>query len=501
MTKQDFTLTETGFKGFADEGLGSEGAAGAWERAFAEAWLPERFEGQREEAEAGIGGLPEDDGELLLGMGISIGEAEIEEMLEKAGVLRDGKMAMPEGKGRKLSGSGRRRQLRDDRSVLASIMKAVFERIMEAEMEERLGAAKSERTAGRAGYRSGHCTRKLTTRVGTLELRVPQTREGRFSTTVFESYQRSDKALVAAMVSMYVNGVSTRKVSRITEELCGAGFSAGTISNLVKKLDEELTAFARRPLEDEYPYLILDARYEKVREDNVAGTRAVQIALGVGWDGRCEVLGVELANRESGVSWKCFLRGLRDRGLGKVRCVVSDDHKGLREAVPEELPEAVWQRCVAHFVRNAWDKLPGRRQNRGRKKACMDELKLVYERETLDEARRELRAWQEKWEGKYGRLTEWVDDNIEETLTCYTLPKMHRKRMRTTNTLERMNQEIKRRTRIVRVFPNQESCQRLVRAVSVEIHERWLTGNQFLDMGLLRDLMRAEAEAEKRKAA
>ena len=497
MTKQDFTLTGTGFKGFPEGGLGSEGAAGELERAFAEAELGE-------EAEAGIGILPEDDGDLLQGMGISLGEEEISEMLEKAGVLRDGKLAVPggEGGGMKLSASGRRKQLRDDRSVLASIMKAVFERIMEAEMEERLGAAKSERKAGRAGYRSGYYTRKLATRVGTLELRVPQTRDGRFSTSVFESYQRSDKALVAAMVSMYVNGVSTRKVRRITEELCGVGFSAGTISNMVKGLDEELTAFARRPLEEEYPYLILDARYEKVRENGVAGTRAVQIALGVGWDGRCEVLGVELANRESGVSWRDFLRGLRERGLGKVRYVVSDDHKGLREAVPEELPEAVWQRCFAHFVRNARDKLPGsRRQDMERKNACMDELKLVQERGSLEEARDELAAWQAKWEGTYPKLVEWVDANIGETLTCYALPKMHRKRMRTTNTLERMNQEIRRRTRIVRVFPNEESCRRLAGAVSVEIHEGWLAGNRFLDMGLRRELMEAGQEAEKREAA
>ena len=207
------------------------------------------------------------------------------------------------------------------------------------------------------------------TRVGPLELRVPQDRDGLFSTAVFERYQRSEKALVAALAEMYVQGVSTRKVKAITWALCGHSFSASTISAVVKHLDGQLAAFARRRLDEPYPYLILDARYEKVRENGVVGSRAVLIALGIDGDGRRQVLGVELANRESRSSWKDFLLDLRGRGLDGVEFVVSDDHAGLRQAIPEVLPQAAWQRCYVHFLRNALDHMPRKRDD-----DCLQEL-------------------------------------------------------------------------------------------------------------------------------
>ena len=238
---------------------------------------------------------------------------------------------------------------------LRPLIQEVIQQVLEAEMEEALGAGKSERTPGRLGYRSGYYGRTLVTRVGKLELRVPQDRQGRFRTEVFERYQRSEKALVGALTEMYVHGVSTRKVKAITEELCGHEVSAATVSRMNQALDAELEKFAKRPLEEAYPYLILDARYEKVRVDGVIRSQAVLIAIAVDWEGRRNVLAVELANRESATSWREFIVELKQRGLKGVELVISDDHPGLRKAIREVLSEAVWQRCYVHFLRNALD--------------------------------------------------------------------------------------------------------------------------------------------------
>ena len=240
---------------------------------------------------------------------------------------------------------------------LREIVRAVMQEMLEAEMTDALGAGKGERTGARLGYRSGYYSRTLVTRVGKLELRVPQDRDGRFSTELFERYQRSEQALVATLAEMYVQGVSTRKVKAITEELCGHAFSASAISAINKRLDESLDAFARRPLAEPCPYLILDARYEKVREGGVVMSQAVLIAIGIDWDGRRQILAVDMANRESRSSWKDFLLGLRRRGLNGVEFVVADDHAGLRSAVREVLAEAAFQRCYVHFLRNALDHL------------------------------------------------------------------------------------------------------------------------------------------------
>ena len=240
-----------------------------------------------------------------------------------------------------------------DGDYLRAMVRAVVQATLEAEMTAALGAEKGERTSERLGYRSGYYMRALITRVGTLELRVPQDRDGRFSTQVFERYQRSEKALVAALAEMYVQGVSTRKVKAITEELCGHAFSASAISEINKTLDAELAAFAGRRLKEAYPYLILDARYEKIREGGVIRSQAVLVAIGIDWDGRRNVLGVDLANRESSSSWKTFLQGLKERGLHGVEFVVSDDHEGLKRAIRDTLPAAAWQRCYVHFLRNA----------------------------------------------------------------------------------------------------------------------------------------------------
>jgi transposase-like protein len=388
---------------------------------------------------------------------------------------------MTERKG-KAGTSALKALLRDDPEFLRTLVSVAVQEVLEAEMTDALQAAKGERAPARLGYRSGYYGRTLITRVGKLELRVPQDRDGRFSTELFERYQRSERALVAALAEMYVQGVSTRKVKAITEELCGHSFSASAISAINKKLDESLAQFANRPLVDAYPYLILDARYERVREAGVIRSQAVLIAIGIDWDGRRGILAVELANRESHSSWKAFLLGLKQRGLCGVEFVVADDHAGLRAALREVLPEAAYQRCYVHFLRNALDYVPRKVDD-----DCLQELRWLYDRRNLAEARGDLAAWLAKWSAKYPKLTGWVEENIEETLTFYRLPRQHHKHLKSTNMLERLNEEIKRRTHVVRIFPNAESCLRLVRALAVETHENWLEAHRYLNMEDLRE--------------
>jgi len=376
---------------------------------------------------------------------------------------------------------------RSDRDGMRALIQQVVQDVLEAEMDEAVGAQKSERSEARVGYRAGYYTRTLVTRVGKLVLRVPQDRQGRFRTEVFERYQRSEKALVSALAEMYVQGVSTRKVKEITEELCGHEFSSAAISRVTGKLDEELERFARRPLEEEYPYVVLDARYERIRQDGVITSQAVQVAIGINWEGRRCVLAVELANRESASSWKEFLLGLKQRGLRGVVCVISDDHAGLRKSIPEVLPEASWQRCYVHFLRNALDHLPRKKDD-----DCLTELRWIYERRNVEEARRDLAAWLTKWEGRYAQLCNWAEANIEETLTFYRLPQQHHKHLKSTNMLERINQELKRRTLVVRIFPNRESCLRLIRALAVEIHEDWVEATRYLNMEVLKEQLKQQ---------
>jgi putative transposase len=349
--------------------------------------------------------------------------------------------------------------LAEDRDLLKAIVEEALQQVLEAEMDEALQASKGERTAGRLGYRAGYYNRMLVTRVGHIELRVPQDRQGRFRTEVFERYQRSEKALVAAMLEMYVQGVSTRKVKTITEELCGHEFSSSTISRIVQKLDEE-----------------------KVREEGAVRSQAVLVAIGINWEGRRNILAVELASRESLSSWKELLASLRQRSLHGVEFVVSDDHAGLRRAIQETLPEAVWQRCYVHFLRNALDYLPRKADD-----DCLQELRWIYDRRDAQEARQDLSAWLLKWGKRYGKLCAWVEENIEETLSFYRLPRQHHKNLKSTNMLERLMEEIKRRTLVVRIFPNTAACLRLVRALAVETHENWIEAMQYLNMEPLRE--------------
>jgi len=396
-------------------------------------------------------------------------------------IRANGGYAMTETKFR-----GRRLNLQEifaaDKDSFRELLREVLQEVLEQEMTEAIGAEKGERSPGRLGYRSGYYGRALVTRVGKLELRIPQDRQGHFSTQIFERYQRSEKALVSALAEMYIQGVSTRKVKAITEELCGHAFSASAISAVNKTLDESLERFAKRPLEEDYPYLVLDARYEKVRQEGVIRSQAVQIAIGINDEGRRQVLAVELANRESQTSWKDVLLELKSRGLRGVEFVVSDDHAGLKRAIAEVIPEAVWQRCYVHFLRNALDHLPRKAVD-----DCRQELRWLYDRRDLSEAQKDLTQWLERWGTRYPKLCEWVEENIGETFSFYRLPLQHHKHLKSTNMLERFNEEIKRRTRVPRIFPNEASCLRLIRALAVETHEGWLEASRYLNMDLLKE--------------
>ena len=386
--------------------------------------------------------------------------------------------------------------LMEQKDFLLPVVQEAVQAMLEVEMEECLQAGKYERNAERSGYRSGYYRRRLITRVGTLTLRVPQDRAGHFSTQVFEQYQRSEKALVAALAQMYVQGVSTRKVAAITQELCGHEFSASSISTITARLDGQLKEFSQRPLSQAFPYVVVDARYERVREGGVIVSRAILIALGIDWAGRRQVLAVEYANRESQTSWREFLLELQKRGLNGVQFVVSDDHPGLKAALREVLPGVWWQRCYVHFLRNALDHLPRKADD-----DCLQELRWMYERRNVEEARRDLKQWLEKWNVKYPKLCGWVETNIEETWAFYQLPLSHHKHMKSTNLLERFNQEIKRRTLVVRIFPDEASCLRLVRAVAAEQHEEWMEGSRYLNADLLREAITTMKNAPMKQAA
>ena len=375
--------------------------------------------------------------------------------------------------------------LLDDAGFLKEVLERVLQEWLEAEMTEHVGAAPYERAAGRKGHRNGHKPRTLRTRVGTLNLLVPQDREGTFSTRLFSRYQRNEKALCLALMEMYVEGVSTRKVKDVTEALCGTSFSKSTVSHLAAELDAQLGAWRSRPLEaDAYPYVFVDARYEKVRADSRVVSQGVLLVSGVrAPDGLREILGVEVADTESEASYHELFRSLKARGLRGVELVVSDGHEGLKAAVSRHFQGASWQRCQVHYARN----LLGMVSAKKRKELGAD-LRAIFAQASRERALKLASSVAEKWRGKGNeRVAEHLEEHVEECLSCLAFPESHRKRIRTTNGQERLNQEIKRRTRVVRIFPNRDSCVRLVTALAVEQSEEWVTGRRYLDMEELRE--------------
>jgi putative transposase len=382
--------------------------------------------------------------------------------------------------------------LLDDSEFLRGIVEGVLQHLLEAEITEHIGAAPYQRTESRKGHRNGYKARKLKTRVGTLDLLVPQDREGAFSTQLFARYQRNEKALLLALMEMYVEGVSTRKVREVTEELCGTSFSKSLVSELAGSLDSELEAWRSRPLEAEaYPYLFVDARYEKVRVGSRVVSEGVLVVSAVRDDGYREILAVEVADTESEATYQELFRSLKARGLKGVELVTSDDHEGLKAAIGRHFQGASWQRCQVHYARNLLGMV-----GLGERKELAEGLRGVFAVPSRELALRAAQELADRWRRSHRKVAEHIEEHVEECLSCLAFPEAHRRRIRTTNGLERFNQEIKRRTRVVRIFPNREACLRLVTAMAVEQSEEWVTGRRYLDMQQLKERRSEERARE-----
>ena len=362
--------------------------------------------------------------------------------------------------------------------ALAKLVEQVVNEILQGQVTEQLGATRYERTEQRAGYRNGSRPRTLIARVGTLNLRVPQVREGEFSTEVFGRYQRSEQALVLSLIEMVVNGVSTRKVAKITEELCGTSLSKSTVSELCGRLDPVVKGWNERDLSgSRYPFLLVDALVIRVREDGRVRPISAMIATGVNEQGYREILGLMLGDSESEASWGAFFGCLKQRGLQGVDVVVSDSHGGLVAAVRKYFQGCTWQRCQTHLTRNILDAAPKSVQSE-----LHGRLRSLLEAPDPDTARTLLVRLVADYGERASKAIAVLEDGFEDATAVLALPERYRVRLRTTNGVERLNEEIRRRERVIRIFPNRASAVRLLGALLMEIDEGWSTGHRYLVM-------------------
>ncbi|MFQ5381531.1 MAG: IS256 family transposase [Dehalococcoidia bacterium] len=365
---------------------------------------------------------------------------------------------------------------------MAEAMQTLLNEAMKCERTEFLGAGHYERNEGRQGYANGYKQKRVKTRIGELDLAVPKVRgleEGSesFYPRSLERGVRSERALKLAIAEMYVQGVSTRKVVEVTRQLCGLDVSSTQVSRATKQLDEELQAWRDRPL-GAVPLLVLDARYEKVRHGGTVVDSSVLVAVGVLPSGHRTVLGLSVSLSEAEVHWRAFLESLQERGLHGVEMVTSDSHAGLKAALKARMPGVPWQRCQFHLQQNATAYVPRVAQ----RKAVARDIKSVFDAPNEAEAMRLLELIVKKWQPKAPKLAAWMEENIPQGLTVFQLPPEQRRRMRTSNMLERLNKEIRRRTRVATLFPNDDSLLRLVSAVLIEVSEEWETGRKYLSM-------------------
>lgn len=373
---------------------------------------------------------------------------------------------------------------------LKTLVEPVLNQILDAQLTDHLAAAPYERTQDRKGYRNGFRTRKLNTAIGQLNLQVPQTRNGQFSSGLFQRYQRSEQAFLLAMMEMVIQGVSTRKVTAITEELCGIRFSKSTVSKLCGQLDGLVTAWNNRPLSSKsYPFLLVDAMWIKVRRNRRVQPDSVLITTGVNEEGYREILGFHIGDSESFDTWQTMFQRLKERGLSGVFSVTSDNHKGLVKAVKKHFQGATWQRCQVHYKKNVLDATPTRY------KAEMKEwLNRILDAKTEREAWNLFHQLAEDMTGKADKALECIEDGLPDAMALCHLPERFRKRLRTTNMVERLNEEVRRRERVIRIFPNEFSAHRLIGAVLMEIDEKWSTGRLYLNMEVFREWQEKQAE-------
>jgi transposase-like protein len=360
---------------------------------------------------------------------------------------------------------------------MSDAIEILMNEAMKLERADALGAMPYQRSESRRGYANGFKPKTVNSRLGRLSLKVPQTRDVEFYPSALERGERSERALKLAVAEMYVQGVSTRKVAEITQELCGLDVSSSQVSRAAQLLDEELEAWRERPLAT-VPYVILDARYEKVRHGGSVRDCAVLVAIGVLENGQRSVLGVSVSLSEAEVHWRSFLKTLIDRGLRGVQLIVSDDHSGLKQARKACFPGIAWQRCQFHLMQNAMHYVP----KVSMRLEVTRDLRNVFNAPDRYEADRLLAQLVKKYESSAPDLSAWMETDVPEGLMVFELPPSHRRRLRTTNMLERLNQEIKRRTRVATLFPNEASLLRLVSAVLSETSEDWETGKIYLTM-------------------
>ena len=366
--------------------------------------------------------------------------------------------------------------LGDRDEAVRKLLESVFNAVLNAEASEQVGADLYERTDERVTYRNGYRERQYKTRVGTLDLLIPKLRNGTFSTTLFANYERSEKALVLSLMEMVLQGVSTRKVSRITETLCGSSFSKSTVSKLCEEFDKEVEQFLKRPLTRAYPFLIVDAIYVKARDSGSVKSKGLLVAIGVNEDGHREVLGFKAGDGESYEIWFSFFSELKEQGLQGVDLVTSDQHKGLVKAIRKQFEGASWQRCQTHFSRNVLDKVPKKAQREVKLR-----LKDIYNSPELEEARERKEALLDYLEEHAPRAVETLDNGFDDITAVFQLPEVCRRRLRTSNSLERVNQELRRRERVIRIFPNEASIERLLGSLLIEMHENRISGRRYID--------------------
>ena len=359
--------------------------------------------------------------------------------------------------------------------VLPELIRVIINAAMQAEREQHINAELYQHTEARSGYANGFKSKTMRTRVGDITFSIPQVREGGFYPQALEKGLRSERALTLALAEMYVQGVSTRKVKAITEQLCGTSVSSAMVSQAAAQMDEELAKWRERPL-GEYPYLFLDAYYEQVREDGQVRHLAVLVAVGVTPQGKREILGVSVSLSEHEVHWRAFLESLKKRGLGGVQLITSDDHAGLRAARLAAFGGIPWQRCQFHLQQNAQAYVP----HKDMQTEVADDIRTIFNAPDHATAEAYLSKTVSKYQKTASRLSEWMATNILEGLTVFSFPSAFQKLLRTTNGVERLHREVRRRARVVSIFPNQASCLRLVSAVLNEISEEWLTGRTYL---------------------
>lgn len=360
---------------------------------------------------------------------------------------------------------------------LPDLVRVLVNQAMQIERENYLHAKPYERSEDRQGHANGYKPKTVKTRVGEVTFDIPQVREGGFYPNSLEKGIRSERALLLTLAEMYVQGVSTRKVAAITEKLCGTQINASQVSRAAQLLDEELETWRNRPL-GEIVYLYLDARYEKVRQAGNVRDAAILMASGVKSDGKRSILGVSVSLSEAETHWRAFLEGLVKRGLHGVQLIISDDHAGMEAARKAIFTGIPWQRCQFHLQQNAGQYVPKKDMRR----EVAEDIRTIFNAPDRETAEIYLKKAIEKYSVIAPKLADWMEVNVPEGFTVFAFPKEHQRRLRTSNYMERLSQEIKRRTRIVRVFPNEPACLRLVSAILMEIGEEWEFGRLYLNL-------------------